>query len=118
MIGNSYQIDALSSLVSQAEMRHEVISQNIANVNTPGYQSLEVSFEGVLNRMTDGRDGESNPSTPQIRKTEGLVVRQDGNNVDIDKELGDLTKNAMHFETYTQLLSSKISMMKSAITGQ
>ena len=118
MTGNSSQIGILSALLRQAEIRHQVISNNIANVNTPGYQSLEVSFTDALREMIE--EGTVNPETMEgtISQTPGLAIRQDGNNVDIDRELGHLTKNTMHYETYSQILASKMAMLRSAITGQ
>jgi len=106
----------LSNLLSQAEVRHKVISQNIANVNTPGYRSLQISFEETLRKTTEGAGSDGAGGT--ISESEGLTIRQDGNNVDVDRELGHLTKNALHFETYSQLLASKMAMLRSAITGQ
>ena len=48
----------------------------------------------------------------------GLATRDDGNNVDIDREIGDSAKNSLLFELYAELLSTQISQMKSAIKGQ
>ncbi len=116
MIGKSFQVDLLSGLLRQAELRHQVVSQNIANVNTPGYQALDITFEQSLAQLAS-RD--SNTSVEgRIGEATGLKMRQDGNNVDIDRELGNLTKNALHFDTYTQLLATKMGMMRSAITGR
>ena len=119
MIGNSYQVGLISGLLRQAELRHQVVSNNIANVNTPGFRSMEITFDKVLaGNDLHNRDVDPAGIRGQIKESRGLSVRQDGNNVDIDRELGHLTKNAMHFETYSQLLASKMAMLRSAITGQ
>ncbi len=115
MIGKSFQVDQLSLLLQQAELRHRVISQNIANVNTPGYRNVDVSFAGTLEQMMDHSRGSLQAS---LVETPGLAVRQDGNNVDVDGELGKLTKNSLQFETYSQLLAAKMAMLRSAISGQ
>ncbi len=115
MIGKSYQVDLLSGLLRQAELRHRVISQNIANVNTPGYRNLDIKFAQSLDEM---EQGQVPAGQDRVIETPGLAERQDGNNVNIEGELGKLTKNAMHFETYSHLLANKLSMFRSAITGQ
>ena len=45
------QFDILAQLLDVSELRHRVLSQNIANVNTPGYHRLDVSFEDALARL-------------------------------------------------------------------
>lgn len=113
------QVDLIGKLLDAATLRQRVISQNIANVNTPGYRQHEVVFEeqlrGVLRSgAADGVQG----LLPEVREVDGLPTRVDGNNVDIDVEMGRLTKNALLYETYSQILASKLGMLRSAISGQ
>ena len=107
------QFDTLSRLIQATEQRHKVISNNIANVNTPGYIRREVSFEGVLKEQQQGVSGElevvNDTSTPR---------RADGNNVDIDMEMGQLNKNHLVHQTLVQVLTGQVRTMRSAITGQ
>jgi len=114
------QFDLLSKLLDASELRHRVISQNVANVNTPGYHRLAVSFEEELAQRlrSSGGDAAIDGLTPEIYEELGLPVRADGNNVDIDKEMGQLNKNALLYQTYAQVLASRLSMMRSAITGR
>jgi flagellar basal-body rod protein FlgB len=110
------QTDLLKSLLDAANLRHRVIAQNIANVNTPGYHRLEVRFEDELARSL--KAGGVRPR-PQIAEAEGDgYERVDGNNVDIDDEMGRLSKNALLFNAYSQLLANKVGQMRSAITGR
>lgn len=113
------QSDMLSRLLDTASMRHRVISNNLANVNTPGFHRQEVSFEEAFSRELQ-RGGEDRASAvlPRVIESQTGVVRQDGNNVDLDKEMGDLSKNALMFNTVTQLLAGQISSMRTAITGK
>ena len=89
MIGKSSQIDQLSALLNQSQAKHEIISSNLANVNTPNFQTKDIRFDDVLSQIsgiaTPGKDG-------KIYNVEGLVARQDGNNVDVDRELSNMTK--------------------------
>ena len=113
------QSDMLSRLLDTAALRHRVISNNLANVNTPGFHRQEVSFEETFARELQ-RGGETRASEVQPRVVESQTgtAREDGNNVDLDKEIGDLGKNALMFDTATQLLLGQISSMRTAITGR
>ncbi|MFK7818277.1 MAG: flagellar basal body rod protein FlgB [Planctomycetaceae bacterium] len=106
------QIGNLDQLLDATAMRQRVLAQNIANVNTPGYHRQDVSFEEHL----DASGGAANVE-PQVYEEEGLEERADGNNVDIDHEIGALNRNAMKYQTWVQVLSSRISQMQHAIRG-
>ena len=113
------QFDLLSRLMDAAATRQKVIGANIANVNTPGFKRKEVSFEQQLAELLDGGNLEGiEKLDPTIKSTMGLKTREDGNNVDIDMEMGALGKNTVLFETYAQLMASKVGMMRSAISGR
>lgn len=115
---NIPQSDLLARLMDVAQLRHQVISQNLANVNTPGYHQQDVSFEDAFSRAL-GKKGEQGALAirPRVVEGEGNPPRQDGNTVDLDKEVGSLNKNSLFFGTAMQMLVSRINMMRSAITG-
>lgn len=104
-------------MMSREQTRHRVISQNIANVNTVGYHARDVAFETALNDVTV-RAGGTLLSSHRIVEKQGLMVREDGNNVDIDRELGNLDKTVLTFNTYAQILSGKLAMLRLAIGGR
>jgi flagellar basal-body rod protein FlgB len=116
---NIPQADLLSRLLDVASLRHQVISQNLANVNTPGYRKLEVSFEDAFTRAL-GKEGNSGALrvSPRIVEGHDNPVRQDGNTVDLDREVGALNKNSILYGTTIQMLISRINMMRSAITSR
>ena len=113
------RMDFLSQLLNAATMRHDVIAQNIANVNTPGFQTLAVSFEEML-QQASGTTAEPSASSipPQIVPGTGGIERSDGNNVDVDQEVARLQKNTLLFKVYTQVLATEIAQMRSAISGR
>jgi flagellar basal-body rod protein FlgB len=113
------QAELLGRLLDVASLRHQVISQNLANVNTPGYRQLEVSFEDAFIRMLS-KQGETAALhiAPRIVAGHDNPQRQDGNTVDLDKEIGSLNKNSILFNTAMQMLVSRVNMMRSAITGR
>lgn len=109
------QFDLLGRLITATDLRQRVISNNLANVNTPNYRRMDVDFETQLAQELKGHS--HGTATPEVVQTKGLTARADGNNVDIDKEIGQLNKNAMLQQTYIQLLGSHLEQMRLAIEG-
>lgn len=111
--------------------RNEVIAQNIANVDTPGYKGKTVRFEefleGALDKnsfkgnTTDSRHieiGGGSLNNAKIKVTteyKNLSTRLDGNNVDIESEMASLAKNDIRYYTITQSISSGFSRLRSVI---
>jgi len=119
MNGTHFQFDALGKMLDASAMRHRAIGSNIANVNTPGYQRQDVDFQSQLADAIDQKSLHKLADLdPKIIQVGDPAQREDGNNVDIDSEIGALGKNSLHFETYAQILASKIGMMQSAISGR
>ncbi len=112
------QFELLRKSLEAVSLRHQVISQNLANVNTPGFRAQEVAFDESLARELAKSQGDLSNVKMDVRAIEGLDERLDGNNVDIDREVTELNKNELLQATYTQMLATKISMMRSAITGR
>lgn len=116
----SEQIGFLTRLLEATEMRQKVIGQNIANVNTPGYQRLEIDFETALAEELRHADmPHVGPhAAPKVVQTPGLPFRADGNNVDVDMEIGQMNKNALLQQAYLQVMGAEMNMMRRAIDGQ
>ncbi len=85
--------------------RQKLVAQNIANVDTPGYQTQDVDFEAELRRA----------STPQAVAPENLATKNDGNNVSLDRESRMLAENSIRFDIAAQLLKGSLRSMKEAI---
>lgn len=116
---NIPQSGLLERMMDVAQLRHRLIARNLANVNTPGYHRLDVSFEDAFSHAL-GRQGETAALhvTPRVVEGRGDTARQDGNTVDLDKELANLNKNSLTFNMAAQMLVSRIGMMRSAIVGR
>ncbi len=113
------QFDLLARSLDLASLRHRVIAQNVANVNTPGYHRLEIAFEDALARQLAQKEGTPTARLqPKLMERDDEPERLDGNNVDIDAEMGRLSKNSLLFNAYTQILANKLAAMRSAITGR
>ncbi len=113
------QFELIGGLLDAASLRHQAIAQNIANVNTPGYRRLDIEFEETLSREILTNE-EAIGKRHQARLIEGAseAQREDGNNVSIDAEMGQLNKNTMLYNVYSQILATRIAAMRSAISGQ
>ena len=119
MDGKVSHFDLLSKALEVASLRQRLIAQNIANVNTPQYQRLDIPFEEAFTRqLAKHADQAALAVAPRVMEAGGGPERADGNNVDIDMELGRLTKNTLLMGAYTQILASRIAAHRSAIAGR
>jgi flagellar basal-body rod protein FlgB len=109
----------LSRLLDVASLRHRVIAQNVANVNTPGYHQLDVQFEDAFTQALSAGDSTAALHVrPQVVENSTAPERADGNNVDIDVEIARLNKNTLLYRTFAQIIASHVATQRSAITGQ
>jgi len=93
--------------------RQELVSSNIANADTPGYKTKDIDFQSALDDlMTQGADVH-----PSVIDVPGLVVKDDGNNVNLDREARLLSENALRFSVASNLLKSDLQTVKMAIEG-
>ena len=113
-------------------LRNEVISNNIANVDTPGFKVSEVEFEDVLVAAVSNselglkttREGHIKTTADSISDVEPTVVTSwntsytaDENNVDIESEMVDLAKNSLEYYTLVSKLNSEFRKLNTAISG-
>ena len=123
-------IDFMGTLLDVKFKRHELISNNLANVDTPGYKRYDISFEELLkskiNRKSisltktndkhmDSKKGLSE-IRPQIYRDESVSYRNNNNNVDIDKEIVEMVKNAMAYNIISEQISTNFKLLGTAIS--
>jgi flagellar basal-body rod protein FlgB len=110
-------IDRLSRYLDVTAMRSKVIAGNIANVDTPGYQTRDVDFRSQLATLMNG-GGENDgmqPLMPRVIDVPGLTERPDGNNVSIDREGLALGQVQLQFATGVALLKTELHRLSAAI---
>jgi flagellar basal-body rod protein FlgB len=117
MTPSSFGIDLLAQVLDASALRHRVIAQNIANVNTPGYKRLEVAFEGELKQALALPGGGTGYVAPTVIPTDA-PERVDGNTVDIDREMNEVAKNGLLYQAMSQILASRLGSLRSAISGR
>lgn len=107
--------------------RKDLISQNIANIDTPGYLAKEVNFEETLKRVMDdgtnlvqnktraghmSMDDTSTSDFYAVQNRPGGSLRNDGNDVDMDQELIEMTETELKYQTLTSVVSKKLALLK------
>ena len=90
--------------------RQKLVASNIANVDTPGYKTKDIDFQFEFMSLTKG-------VSPNAVEAPGLVVKNDGNNVSMDREARLLAENALRFNLATNLMKAQLKMVASAIQG-
>ena len=113
------QIETLSAAMQLSEQQHRVVSQNLANANTVEYKAQQIDFESLLKEIANNPETANQVGLTQatVEEIEGLPERVDGNNVDVAAQISALKGNALLYESFSNILASKIAMMKKAITG-
>ena len=87
--------------------RQKLVVSNIANVDTPGYQTQDIDFQGEFQSALGG--------APRATDVSGLPSKNDGNNVSLDREARLLAENALRFSVATNLMRSEIQQVRAAI---
>jgi len=96
-------------------MRHELLANNLANAETPGFQRSDVDFHTTLAQaMKTGQAAaiENSSFPPQ---QENRALRADGNGVDVDTESANLAKNSLEYDALISVARARIGILKSAM---
>ena len=117
----SYQL--ARKLLDGAALRQEAIAANLANAETPGYRRVDLSpnFAAQLKASWEAGDFASTADSLRPALAEDRAassIRPDGNNIEIERELLAMNKNAVEYEYLTDIVSGHIKQLKMAITGQ
>jgi flagellar basal-body rod protein FlgB len=133
IVRNDLAVRALEKALDGLSLRSQAISHNVANVDTPNFRSSEVSFEqdlqaalrgGRRNLALAGTNAQhlalAGPRTveavqPKAVSVRNGTLRNDGNNVDIDREMARLAETQLSFQAAVQLVNAKLQKYKLAI---
>jgi len=111
------------------DKRSQVLAENIANADTPGYKAKDMDFQTALSGAQSRQSGSLGRTDPKhfeistARHSEAQYRNPnqpdtgDGNSVDIHEERNAFTRNSMEYQTTLNFLNSRISGLKKAITG-
>ena len=127
-------LNSLQRSLDAASLRQRLISNNIANVDTPGYKTMEISFKDILNAekskydtgntfqgyRTDPRHlvigSNSNSVNPKIVVQNNTSVLNNGNNVDVEYEMTKMAENSIWYNSLTQIMNKEFSILRYIIT--
>lgn len=105
----------LERVLDISAFRHQVISANLANIDTPGFRTRDVRpFAGEIEQAMAG--GQSS-FTPVAHNIHGLLERPDGNNVSVERESLLMAQNQMRFAVAVQFMKSEFHRISLAITS-
>jgi len=122
-------VDTTRLLVSGmklAQANHRIISNNIAHVDTPGYNPVELDFQATLRnelegrgrislRRTDPRHLDSERFSPETARL-AFVSKNDYNKVDIEEEIANLSENTGRYNVFGSLLVKQFQMVKAMLS--
>jgi len=109
-------LELLAAGIRAGDVRHNAISSNIANLQTPGYRRVDVNFEELLAKAMDsGGSIRLEEIKPQIYQPRQTAVKSNGNDVNLEKEVGEMVKNYLRHKAYIRLLNKKYAQIELAI---
>lgn len=117
-------INVLGKAANASQVRNEVLSNNLANVDTPNYKRQDVSFENYLQTAIAGNSSLDTAmrnlrldslNSSIYTDTASLSYRLDGNNVDVDTENAYLAQNQIRYYTLVDSISQEFSRIKSVL---
>ena len=126
---NSTTIPVLEQVVNFAQTRHQVLAGNIANLDTPGYRTRDLSsdaFESNLRQAIESRDQQQTASLPVL--SDGLdpfapvkagleaTLRHDDDNVGLEQQLMEMAKNQIQHNLALTILNNQLQLIGAAIS--
>lgn len=126
---NNYNyINILDKAADAANARNELLTNNIANVNTPNYKRKDINFQSLLQAELAGGESLSKSVdmanedlsflTSQVyTDNSSLSYRLDGNNVDIDTEEAYLAQNQIRYQALVDLMNQEFSRYKTVLSN-
>lgn len=122
----------LATSLNMRQLRHNITAANIANAETPQYHAKKMDFEEALERALDvdnlrdisPTDEDQFPLSangingvrPDIYENPEGAVNNDGNTVDLEKEMSNLSENNILYKSALQLINKKMAALKYAAT--
>lgn len=132
----SYHLQILERSLDAATLRHQMIANNMANIDTPHYKSKQVVFEDLLQQelaggvsgqqrlaayRTDSRHipfgNASGFAMPQVISNGETLMQTNGNDVDMEYEMNQLAKNQIWFNGLSQITAGSFQKLKTVIQG-
>jgi flagellar basal-body rod protein FlgB len=123
-------LNAMGQYMTRLSKRQQLVSSNLANIDTPGYKAKDISFHATMEELIASQTvpmkatrPEHNsldrlqfaPLEPEVFEVPGLTERGDGNNIDLDKEMLKLGETSFGYSVMSQLLRTKFRTIATSI---
>ena len=97
-------------------IRQKAIASNVANLQTPGYRSVDVQFEELLDKAMESSDAfDLADIQSELYEPGTTAIQKNGNDVSLEVEVGKMVKNTLRHKAYIGLLQTKYRQMQLAM---
>lgn len=109
-------VDFLEVGIRAESLRQKAIANNIANLETPGYRRIDVKFQEMLAKaLNSPGEVELDEVAPLIHQPKQTSVNSNGNDVNLEAEIGQMVKNTIRYKAYIRLLNKKYKQIELAM---
>ncbi len=108
--------DLLEAGIRAENLRQKTIANNIANLETPEYRRVDIKFEELLAKSMDSSGTvDLSDLEPVIYRPKQTPVKSNGNDVNLESEVGQMVKNTLRHTAYIRLLNKKYKQIELAM---
>ena len=121
-------LNVLQKGLEASSLRQQVLSNNVANIDTPNFKRSDVNFQEILGaalgeqsalplKLTSPQhlSGIAEGGGSGIVEDQSTSMRNDGNNVDIDSEMTNVAENGLYYNSLTRTISSQLGLLRMVI---
>jgi len=122
-------LNVLQKGLEASSLRQQVLSNNVANIDTPNFKRSDVDFQAVLGAALGKTSGALSlkltlpQHIPSVAEGSGSGIvtdqttssRNDGNNVDVDSEMSNVAENGLYYNSLTSAISLQLSLLRMVI---
>jgi flagellar basal-body rod protein FlgB len=108
---------ALEKALEGSALRQRLLANNLANANTAGFKRTDVDFQSALASALDRGETDNQVARARFAPVTDSTTstRADGNNVDVDAEMANLSENAVTYQALVAVAKARLHMLEIAI---
>ena len=112
-------VELLEAGLKAETMRQQAMANNVANLQTPGYRRIDVQFEKMLAKAIEsGDEVDMEEIEPVLYQPKNTAVKLNGNDVNLENEIGEMVKNSLRYKAFVRLMSKKFSQIDAAVNNR
>ncbi len=105
--------DRIGTYLDLLASRQRLVASNVANVDTPDYKTKDIDFQFEFRAAIDSQSGAK--TAPDVIEAPGLLTKNDGNNVSLDREARLLAENSIRFNLASTMMRHEVKLIRNAI---